>query len=166
MEKLVNFKTGQYIKTFKDDIVDKLKNSEIDNDKMSDILKFVYEYPHMCFDKSDFQKRKRIKNTIPLHDRCSAVRANEEQCTRRRKDGSLFCGTHIKGTPHGVVNDGTKEPCSYLKINVSAEEICGIIYYIDSSGNVYDPQDIFQNIQNPRIIAHYKKEGDKYVIIN
>jgi len=45
-------------------------------------------------------KRKRVKSSIPAHKRCSALRKDGEQCYRRRTDESIFCGTHIKGTPH------------------------------------------------------------------
>jgi len=45
-------------------------------------------------------KRTRVKSSIPAHKRCSALRKDGEKCTRRRKDESIFCGTHIKGTPH------------------------------------------------------------------
>ena len=61
--------------------------------------------------KEDFQKRKRVKNVVPQFERCGAKRANGEQCTRRKKDDSCFCGTHVKGTPHGEVSttdDGLK----------------------------------------------------------
>jgi hypothetical protein len=45
-------------------------------------------------------KRTRVKSSIPAHKRCSALRKDGEQCYRRRTDESIFCGTHIKGTPH------------------------------------------------------------------
>ena len=54
--------------------------------------------------KEDFIKRKRIKNIVPNYERCIAKRANGEQCTRRNKNGEQFCGTHIKGTPHGIID--------------------------------------------------------------
>jgi hypothetical protein len=38
-------------------------------------------------------------------------------------------------------------------VEVIAHEIQGIIYYIDSNLNVYNTEDIFKNINNPRIIA-------------
>jgi len=167
MEKQLNAKISEYFKKFKDELVLKLKDQDIQSDENgSNIINFIYSYPHVSFKKEEFNKRKRIKNSIPLHDRCVAIRANCEQCTRRRKNNEKFCGTHIKGTPHGVVTDGKPESSSYFKINVWAEEISGIIHYLDTEGNVYDPQDIFQNVTDPRIISHYKKEDDKYIILN
>jgi hypothetical protein len=47
-----------------------------------------------------------------------------------------------------------------------SEEIDGIIYHLDDSGNIYDPQDIHQNLENPKIIAKYKKDDqDNYTIL-
>ena len=40
---------------------------------------------------------------VPSSERCMAKRANGEQCTRRKKQDSCYCGTHTKGTPHGTV---------------------------------------------------------------
>ena len=42
------------------------------------------------------------------------------------------------------------------KVTVYAKEINGIVYYIDNDGNVYDTEDVYQNKQNPKIIAKYK----------
>ena len=66
---------------------------------------YIYEYPRLVICKEDLIKRKRIKNSIPCLNRCSAKRADGDQCTRRRKDGCDFCGTHAKGTPHGLISN-------------------------------------------------------------
>ena len=77
-------------------------------------------------------KRKRVKNIVPYCDRCKARRANTEQCSRRKKEDEEFCGTHIKGIPHGRIenNDEDSGP-KKKKIQVWVEEIKGITYYID-----------------------------------
>jgi len=64
------------------------------------IMNFIYESDKLKLSKDDFAKRKRVKNAVPVFDRCHAKRANGEQCTRRKKEGCLCCGTHTKGTPH------------------------------------------------------------------
>ena len=43
------------------------------------------------------------------------------------------------------------------KREVWAQDISGIIYYIDANNNVYDHNDILNNIVNPKIIAKYEK---------
>jgi hypothetical protein len=47
---------------------------------------------------------------------------------------------------------------------VWCEDVNGIYYYIDAVGNVYNPEDIISNKQNPKIIATYVKVGDIYTI--
>ena len=46
---------------------------------------------------------RRVWKIIPPGERCCGLRANGQQCTRRKKEGQdKYCGTHIKGTPHGT----------------------------------------------------------------
>ena len=48
-------------------------------------------------------RRKRKIKVIKPSELCCGLRANGSRCTRRKKDGNeKFCGTHIKGTPHGT----------------------------------------------------------------
>ena len=51
-----------------------------------------------------------------------------------------------------------------IKLEVSAIDIKGIVYYLDTVGNVYNTEDIISNQTNPRIIAKYLKNGDEYSI--
>ena len=123
------------------------------------IMHNLWQLPPLQLKESDYQKRQRAKNVVPLYERCIAKRANGEQCTRRRREGATFCGTHAKGTPHGTINmDSVETPLQ--KVNVWLEEIAGINYYIDDKGNVYNPQDVYQNKINPRKIHKYEKKDD------
>ena len=105
---------------------------------------------------------KRVKNIVPFFERCS-FRANGEQCTRSKKNHPKFCGTHVKGTPHGEITQ-TETPKTHTKKTCWAQEIKGIIYYIDQDGNLYDTDDILGEAINPRVIAKYVKKGDNYNI--
>jgi len=107
----------------------------------------------------DFLKRKRVKNNVPHCDRCLALRANNEQCSRRKKDDNDYCGTHMKGVPYGVVSGVSSNVSELRKIEVWAQDIKGIIYFIDKTGNVYDPQHVHQNLKNPNIIAKWEKDS-------
>ena len=72
---------------------------------------------------------------------------------------------HIKGTPHGTMNvNGDVELISTQKVEVWAQDIKGIIYYLDKNMNVYQTEDIVSNKHNPKIIAKYIKTGDLYNI--
>jgi len=113
-------------------------------------------------------KRKRVKSVVPMYERCSAKRANGEQCTRRKKDGETYCGTHIKGTPHSIMDESECETptTKNVKVDIWAQDIKGIIYYIDKAGNVYDTEDIMKIDKYPkRVIAKYHQdESGKYSI--
>ena len=165
MERRLNKKVETYIATFKDSIREKATQLGLINDsKTTQILQYIYDYDRLSFGKEDFQKRKRVKNFVPIYDRCCAKRATGEQCTRRRKEGSEYCGTHMKGTPHGITETSDEPKINTLKVEVWAQDIQGIVYYIDKTNNVYDTADIIQNKVNPKIIAKYIKTGENFSI--
>ena len=165
MEKRLNKKLETYISCFKDNIKEKATQLElVKNDDVNKLLQYIYDYDRLSFGKEDFMKRKRVKNFVPIFDRCCAKRATNEQCTRRKKDGSEYCGTHMKGTPHGIIENNDEVKVNTQKIEVWAQDIQGIIYYIDKFNNVYQAEDIVSNKMNPKIIAKYMKSGDKYSI--
>jgi hypothetical protein len=165
MEKRLNKKLESYITTFKDSIRDKTTQIGLNNnDKINQLLQYIYDYERLSFVKEDFQKRKRIKNFVPIFDRCCAKRATNEQCTRRKKDGEDYCGTHLKGTPHGMIDNVEDNKVNTHKVEVWAQDIQGIVYYIDKNNNVYQAEDIISNKMNPKIIAKYTKEGEQYNI--
>jgi hypothetical protein len=165
MEKRLNKKLEDYITEFKNGI----KNRAIELDLLShentnQLMAYVFDYERLTLEKDDFVKRKRVKNVIPFFDRCCAKRANNEQCTRRKKEGSEYCGTHLKGTPHGIVDLHETSSVSTQKVEVWAQDIMGIMYYIDKAGNVYQAEDVLVNKVNPKIIAKYVKNGEAYSI--
>jgi len=165
MERRLNKKLESYIASFKDSIRDKATQMGMTkNEQVNQLLQHVYDYERLSFQKEDFQKRKRVKNFVPIYDRCCAKRASNEQCTRRKKEGSEYCGTHLKGTPHGIVDTQNEEKNVTQKVEVYAQDIQGIVYYIDKNSNVYQAEDIISNKINPKIIAKYIKNGDNYSI--
>lgn len=187
MERRVNKKIEDYIIGFKNEMAKKLQEvanalqvtdvstrdelmRAIDNTKLhcNYMTGFVYNYEKLRLGKDDFMKRKRVKSVVPIYERCCAKRANGEQCTRRKKDGETYCGTHIKGTPHSIVDEVECEAptTKNVKVDIWAQDIKGIIYYIDKTGNVYDTEDIMKIDKYPkRVIAKYHKdEAGKYSI--
>lgn len=175
MERRLNSKLDAYIIAFKNDIVARLQ--EVSGDLTSDhssqivadtrakcnaIIGFVYNYEKLRLNKEDFMKRKRVKSVVPIYDRCCAKRASGEQCTRRKKGNEMYCGTHIKGTPNSVMEEpsGETPTTKNVKVDIWAQDIKGIIYYIDKVGNVYDTEDIMKIDKYPkRVIAKYAQDG-------
>jgi hypothetical protein len=165
MERRLNKKLEIYITNFKDNIREKATQMGMTkNEQVNQLLQYIYDQDRLTFNKEDFQKRKRVKNFVPIFDRCCAKRASCEQCTRRKKDGYEYCGTHIKGTPHGIVDLQNEQKNTTQKVEVYAQDIQGIIYYIDKNSNVYQAEDIISNKINPKIIAKYVKNGENYNI--
>ena len=168
MDRKLNKQIEKYIIHFKDQIKKKVIELSLDDPaKTNELIEFVYNYERLSFTKDDISKRKRIKNSIPGINRCNAKRANGEQCTRKRKEGCEYCGTHSKGTPHGIVqlDDLMAKDCEMIKSEVFAKDIHGIVYYIDKCNNVYNTEDILNEKENPRIIAKYvKTEEDTFSI--
>ena len=153
MNNRINKCISVYMKNLKKDLTDAASKT----DDINMLIQRLSNYPMLILVPNDYKKRQRAKKMVPLYERCTAYRANKEQCTRRRRDKEKFCGTHAKGTPHGIV-DIEAEENPLQKVEVWLQEINGIHYYIDDNKNVYDPQDVFQNKINPRRIHTYSED--------
>jgi hypothetical protein len=70
----------------------------------------------------------------------------------------------MKGTPHGTLDVQNEIKLNTQKVEVWAQDIQGIVYYIDKFNNVYETADIIKNQVNPKIIAKYVKNGENYNI--
>ena len=101
-------------------IIENLK--KIFNDKLSVILneisddyqlnkeKLVKKYIDDSFDidfsTASIKKRKRKQNKLlAKNELCMARKADGLQCTRRRRDGTEFCGKHASNLKYGRVDD-------------------------------------------------------------
>jgi hypothetical protein len=160
MESHINKKVAQFQIEFKTAIKTWFEihqaHVKCDNkDITSEFLQYMFDSNGMTFLKEDFQPRKRVKNLVPYNERCFANRANNEQCTRKKKKDHQLCGTHIKGTPNGIMQQDPENMKPVIKTEVWVKEIKGIHYYIDDQQNVYKPEDILANKTNPEIIAKW-----------
>jgi hypothetical protein len=175
METRIQQKIDDHLRTFKTQLGnwlverDAIIRSGDGGDITSEFLQFMFDSENIQLQKEDFQRRKRIKNHVPMVDRCCAKRANGEQCTRRRLEGQ-FCGTHTKGAPHGVIDQDSvdDQPCME-KVEIWMQDIQGISYYIDKNNRVYSPEDIVANKQNPRVIGSwdsYLSDGEMKYNLN
>ena len=183
MERRIGTKIDSYTIVFKDEVASKLrdlnaavatvsntkhnaadnkdKNQQVDG-LFKQIISFVYDYEKLKLTKEDFMKRKRVKNIVPAQHRCHAKRANGEQCTRKKKMGCDYCGTHTKGVPSSIMDDAENGSSTAIKVsqqnvNVWVQNIKGIEYFIDSKNNVYKHEDVIDNTANPQIIAKCSK---------
>jgi len=179
MEKKINNKLKKHNEELKDELIRRLdsltsiigNNINISNttihNPLNELRNFIIHKDECYLDKSDFTKRERKKNSISLSEQCHAKRACGNQCTRRKKQGFDFCGTHIKGTPNGIVSNAHKNTSDKNQkiIEVRQEEIAGIIYYIDDLFNVYKPEHIQLNKKNPDVIAKWIQDGENKKLV-
>lgn len=168
MEKSINKKLDCFQVRFKEEILSKINDLGISEKCPNESLilnEFITNYLKFIINKEDLMKRKRVKNEIVENERCNAKRANGEQCSRRKKTGESFCGTHLKGVPHGEIIEKKEKVISEVKKEVFAQEIKGITYFFDYENNVYDTADIVAGIKDPKIIAKYTKSstGDVHI---
>jgi len=168
MDRKLNKLIADYVGDFKKNIKEKALGMQFnDDEKIQELIEYVYNYDRLILTKEDVSKRKRVKNTIPNTNRCHAKRANCEQCTRKQKEGYTFCGTHVKGTPHGVINmTNTENQTTFVIGEVIAEDINGIVYYLDKNGNIFSTEDVLKGTPNPKVIAQYTMSSDGAYIIH
>ena len=133
MERRLNKKINDYVHDFKKNVIEQIQSVNKNNQgDMIGVINYIYQYDKFEVSKDDFMKRKRVKSMVPVYERCCAKRANGEQCTRRKKNDCQYCGTHSKGTPHGMISD--QEPqFTTTKVEVNAIDIKGIVYYLDKN---------------------------------
>ena len=167
MDRKLNKRIADYIGSFKKRIKEKVIQLKFeDTSKVQELMEFIFEFDRLVLSKEDVSKRKRVKNSIPSSNRCHAKRANGEQCTRKQKDGHIYCGTHIKGIPHGIMNATSSDGNQVINAEVVAEDINGIVYYLDKHGNIFSTEDVLKQKTNPKVVAHYEITPDKqYKII-
>jgi len=164
MESRINKTIVTYVRSFKTDIGDKVKSMDLGDEKSNELMRFIFDYQKLTLKSNDFNKRKRLKNSIPVTNRCSACKANGDQCTRRRRGETEFCGTHSKGVPHGLIRENANVENQKQSVDIFGEDINGIIYYMDKFSNVYKMEDIIIQCENPSIIGNYTLINGVYEI--
>lgn len=154
MEKIVNKRIEDYLVSFKNSFKEKVLELEFkETEKLNEVLEFVFEYPKLCIEKEEVVKKRRVKSEISATDRCIAKRATGEQCTRRKKRDCEYCGTHDR-----LLSNGLSE--NIQQQDVYAEDIQGIIHYVDGNNNVYSTEDVLLGKLNPKIIGKALRENN------
>lgn len=154
MENRINRIVETYLVEFKDGMRNVINRTDIHNTDKTTLLEFLYNYEKLEITKENITKRKRVKNVLPVIDRCIACRANGEQCTRRRKEENEYCGTHVKNRPYGIITNMSNIQNTVL-VSLRVEEVNGIIYHVDELNNVYHNEDIISKVDTPRIIGKF-----------
>ncbi len=107
------------------------------------------------------EKKKRNKNIKPKEDICIAKKADGMQCTRKKRDNSLYCGKHCNSQKFGSVTiEDSVADDSDKYIMTWTEQYDGVNYLVDNNNIVYS-----YDIENPVIIGKKSKDG-KLVLLN
>ena len=156
--KQINSQIETYTSEFKENIRKRMLELGFEQDPRSnELMEYIYEYHRLVITVEP--KKTRVKADIDSDKRCIAYRADSQQCSRRKKHGCDYCGTHEKGIPNGFILNEEK-PATTTKLVVIAREIDGIVYYIDDSRNVYKTEDVMNNVENPTVIGKCMQIND------
>ena len=171
MEKNIRTKVQDHNEEMKQNIQKWFSTNEAhlfvgNEDKTNDFIQYMNDFPNLILSKEDFQKRKRLKNSVPDYNRCVALKCNGERCSRKQKNEFVqFCGTHLKGANYGTTEQ-LQQGNKIEKIQLWLQEINGISRYIDKNNNIYCMEDILNSKENPRIIGKYGiRENNTYYMI-
>jgi hypothetical protein len=140
MENRIKKKVAGYTNQFKDDLIKEINKLNDEAGNTQKLLGFITNYSRINFNDDDFSKRKRVKNHVPEYDRCGAKRADGLQCTRRKKCDHSYCGTHLKGTPHGEITVSMVK--QKKKVELSLVNVAGIVHYVDETGKQYSAESV------------------------
>jgi hypothetical protein len=149
-------------------ILDIINREQYDDDLNIVSLRHIvsmYEPKEQTQDNSSLKTGRPRVPVLPS-EQCGAKKSSGLQCTRRRKNAEKYCGTHMKGCPHGDISNNVNETAkTRYTVNVWMQVIDEIPFYIDDDRNVYQADDIISNKVNPRVIAKYEiNEQGEYVI--
>jgi len=141
-----------YNNKLKDILTDISSNHSINKEKL--FGKYLSE--DIKFNVDLFQKRKRKQNKkLAENELCMARKADNAQCTRRRKDGSEFCGKHCNNLKFGRFDDIEKYSNNDDYIKCESKQIDGHDYLWDKNTNIVYTYDV----DNPKIIGKLDSNG-------
>ena len=116
------------------------------------------------------KKKKSNRRILPKNERCLGRKNDLTQCTRKRKDGTCFCGSHMKKLTNGMIGDdgacfnkkkgkrGRKR--KNIMENVGKNDILTTKVYIDKEIYLVDNKNVVYTFnQNNPVILGYLKDG-------
>ena len=116
------------------------------------------------------KKKKNNRRVLPPNEQCLGRKMNFTQCTRKRKGGTEFCGSHQKNLPNGKIGDdgscftkvkgkrGRKR--KNIMANISENDILTTKKYIDGELYLLDDKNVVYNFdRNLPVILGLLKNG-------
>ena len=81
----INKKFTNVINIFKEYVISLIR----ENPNQEEVISLLRDYKNPQLSIEDLNKKKRVKNTIPLCERCEAKKASGERCSRRKKNSAI-----------------------------------------------------------------------------
>lgn len=150
-------------RTFQNGLENKLKSLYVEEGTIREIMAYISIQDLCLLDNKNVIKSRRVKKEISVNEQCNATRMDGQRCTRRKKQDGHFCGTHINCPAPTEFNSVDNVPSITDKV-VFAIDIQGIIYYIDENLNVYNTEDVLNDVVDPVIIAQACCKNGIYTI--
>ena len=116
------------------------------------------------------KKKKSSRRVLPSHEQCLGRKMDFTQCTRKRRDGTTFCGSHQKNLPNGKIGDDGKcflkpkgkrgRKRKNIMENINENDILTTKKYIDGELYLVDNMNVVYNFNQdyPIIIGLLVKE--------
>jgi hypothetical protein len=166
---------SNHLEEFKADIISFMSSKEYlityKNEDMTNLfIEYIktYKRPEVELKEERNITTHTLDEDIRNDNLCIAKISQGARCSRKHKNDNVYCGTHMKRQPTGVVEETAKPSNANLtkKVDIWIQLIRGINYYIDENNNVYHPEHILSLIQNPSVIYKWKlNETNEYEII-
>lgn len=127
---------------------------QLNNDKL--VKKYIDDSFDIDFSAAPIKKRKRKQNKLlAKNELCMARKADGLQCTRRRRDGTEFCGKHASNLKYGRVDDEELNDSNKDQIKCTLEKIDGNSYLVDCNSKLVYTFDT----DNPTVVGKMAEDG-------
>ena len=133
------------------EIIDSIAN-EYNLDKEKLISKYIGDVSDICEILDDKKKKRKKNKVLNSEELCMAKKADNHQCTRRRKPNCDYCGKHLNNLKFGRIDDEEKFNDNSKYIRTLHERIEGEDYLIDDNNILYT----FDK-ENPKVLGRKVK---------
>jgi hypothetical protein len=115
-------------------------------EKINQLVEYILGYDRIELNSNDFlcSPAKKPRTT-------SSGRVSKKKKDTQNNDLAEFFSTDAEQVAPVVV------PSS---IELVAQDILGITFFIDSFGNVYNTEQVMNKLPNPQIVAHYTRDKE------
>lgn len=155
VESTVNYKVQSYISQMKFDIQRHIMGLHFvhEPEKINQLVEYILGYDRIELNSNDFLCSPAKKPRTTPSSRVS----------KKKKDAAILAIPIHNDLTEFFSTDAEQVAPIVVpsSIELVAQDILGITFFIDSFGNVYNTEQVMNKLPNPQIVAHYTcdKEG-------